>query len=41
MIQLQEWQFWLLMLLATPGVLVVGFMSWAAYGVGRILWSKK
>lgn len=40
MIQLQEWQFWLLMLLATPGVLLSIFMGWAGYGIGRILFKK-
>lgn len=41
MIQLETWQFWLLVLLACPGVLLALFMAWAGYSVGAILWSRK
>ena len=41
MIQLEQWQFWLLLLLASPGVLLACFMGWAAFSVGAILWKSK
>lgn len=40
MIQLEQWQFWLLVLLACPGILLAGFMGWAGYSVGRVLLSS-
>jgi hypothetical protein len=41
MIELEQWQFWLLVLLAAPGVLLAAFMGWAGFQVGTILWDKK
>lgn len=41
MIQLETWQFWMLVLLASPGVLIACFMGWAGYQVGAVLWDRK